>query len=130
MDDDVLSLQNNNCEFDELCADIPFRNEDEVDPELERGSWDLLDGNILARIFHFLGADVKSLFYSALTCKHWRSVVKYYKDISRQIDFCAIGSNCSDSIILKIMVTVSCIACLCLDYTYTFCFLFDVSLNG
>lgn len=126
MDGDVLSLQNNNCEFDELRADILFRNEDEdeIDPELERGSWDLLDGNLLARIFHFLGADVKSLFYSALTCKHWRSVVKYYKDISRQIDFCAIGPNCSDSIFLKIMVTVSCIACL---YLY---FLFSFSLNG
>ncbi|KAL1555558.1 histone-lysine N-methyltransferase ATXR3-like [Salvia divinorum] len=102
-DDDVLSLQFSHCEFDELCADISFRKGEEVDSELERGSWDLLDGNILARIFHFLRADVKSLFYAALTCKHWRSVVKYYKDISRQIDFCAIGPNCSDSTILKIM---------------------------
>ncbi|KAH6780543.1 hypothetical protein C2S52_011780 [Perilla frutescens var. hirtella] len=103
MDDDVLSLQNDKCEFDELCADVSFRKGDEVDSDLERGSWDLLDGNILARIFHFLRADVKSLFYAALTCKHWRSVVQYYKDISRQIDFCAIGPNCSDSTILKIM---------------------------
>ncbi|XP_042010796.1 histone-lysine N-methyltransferase ATXR3-like [Salvia splendens] len=102
-DDDVLSLHNSHCEFDELCADVSYRKGDEVDSELERGSWDLLDGNILSRIFHFLRADVKSLFYAALTCKHWRSVVKYYKDISRQIDFCAIGPNCSDSTILKIL---------------------------
>ena len=98
----MLSLHNS--EFDELCADVSYRKGDEVDSELERGSWDLLDGNILSRIFHFLRADVKSLVYAALTCKHWRSVVKYYKDISRQINFCAIGPNCSDSTILKIMV--------------------------
>ncbi|XP_047944061.1 histone-lysine N-methyltransferase ATXR3-like [Salvia hispanica] len=102
-DDDVLTFQNDNCDFDELCADVSFIKVDKLDSELERGSWDLLDGNILARIFHFLRADVKSLYYAALTCKHWRSVAKYYKDISRQIDFCAIGPNCSDSTILKIM---------------------------
>lgn len=113
MDDDVLSFQSDSCEFDQLCADVSFRKGDEVDSELERGSWDLLDGNILARIFHFLRADVKSLSYAALTCKHWRSVVKYYKDISRQINVCAIGPNCSDTTILKIMVTFVCAVILC-----------------
>lgn len=114
MDEDVLTFQNDDCDFDELCADITFRKGDEVDSEVERGSWDLLDGNILARIFHFLRADVKSLSCAALTCKHWRSVVKFYKDISRQIDCCAIAPNCSDSVILKIMVTFACIMLLCI----------------
>ncbi|KAK6134868.1 hypothetical protein DH2020_031409 [Rehmannia glutinosa] len=103
MVDDVLTSQDDGCEFDDLCGNVSFSGGVEVDSGVERGSWDLLDGHILARVFHFLKADVKSLFYAALTCKHWRSVVKFYKDISRQVDFCAIAPKCSDSVILKLM---------------------------
>ncbi|KAL8478350.1 hypothetical protein ACS0TY_030310 [Phlomoides rotata] len=103
MDEDALTFVNDDCEFDELHADATFRKGDEVDSEVESGSWDLLDGNILARVFHFLRADVKSLFYAGLTCKHWRSVVKFYKDISRHVDFCTVAPNCLDSVVLKIM---------------------------
>ncbi|KAK4381017.1 Histone-lysine N-methyltransferase ATXR3 [Sesamum angolense] len=84
MDEDVLTFQDDECEFDDLCADVTFRKGDAVDSEVKRGSWDLLDGHVLARVFHFLRADIKSLFFAALTCRHWRSVVKFYKDISRQ----------------------------------------------
>ncbi|KAL0306946.1 UNVERIFIED_CONTAM: Histone-lysine N-methyltransferase ATXR3 [Sesamum radiatum] len=80
MEEDVLSFQNDECEFDDLCGDVTFRKGDAVDSEVERGSWDLLDGHVLARVFHFLRADIKSLSYAALTCKHWHSVVKFYKD--------------------------------------------------
>lgn len=122
MDEDLLTFVNDDCEFDELRADATFTKGDEVDSEVESGSWDLLDGNILARVFHFLRADVKSLFYAGLTCKHWRSVVKYYKDISRQIDFSTIAPNCFDSVILKIMVTNACIMLLniCLIWFLSF----------
>ncbi|CAA0808615.1 Histone-lysine N-methyltransferase ATXR3 [Striga hermonthica] len=90
------------CQFDDLCGDVTFGGV-ELDSVVERGSWDILDGHVLARVFHFLKADVKSLFYAALTCKHWRSVVTFYKDISRQVDFCTIAPRCSDSVVLKIM---------------------------
>ncbi|KAL0328237.1 UNVERIFIED_CONTAM: Histone-lysine N-methyltransferase ATXR3, partial [Sesamum calycinum] len=104
MEEDVLSFQNDECEFDDLCGDVTFRKGEAVDSEVERGSWDLLDGHVLARVFHFLRADIKSLSYAALTCKHWQSVVKFYKDVSRQVDFGAIAPNCSNSVVLKIMV--------------------------
>ncbi|KAK4486863.1 hypothetical protein RD792_006171 [Penstemon davidsonii] len=103
MEDDELASRKDDCTFDDLCGDTTFSKEDEVDSEFESGSWDLLDGHVLARVFHFLKGDVKSLLYAALTCKHWRSVVKFYKGISRQVDFCAIAPNCSGPMILKMM---------------------------
>ncbi|KAL3647172.1 hypothetical protein CASFOL_008140 [Castilleja foliolosa] len=103
MVEDVPDVQNVECEFDDLCGHVTFSGGVEVDSVVERGSWDLLDGHTLARVFHFLKADIKSLCYAALTCRHWRSVAKFYKDISRQVDFCAIAPKCSDSVILKIM---------------------------
>lgn len=122
IDGDVLTSVIDDCEFDELRADATFRKDVDVDSEVESGSWDLLDGNTLARVFHFLRADVKSLFYAGLTCKHWRSVVKFYKDISRQIDFSTIAPNCFDPVILKIMVMQSCIMLLniCLIWFLSF----------
>ncbi|KAI3465654.1 hypothetical protein Pfo_022317 [Paulownia fortunei] len=103
MEEFALTFQKDECEFDDLCGDVTFSKENEVDSDFERGSWDLLDGHVLARIFHFLRADVKSLVYAALTCKHWRSVVKFYKDISKQVNFCAVAPSCSDTMVLKIM---------------------------
>ncbi|KAG8386975.1 hypothetical protein BUALT_Bualt03G0204500 [Buddleja alternifolia] len=102
-DMEAVAFAKDDCAFDDLCGDVTFIQEDALDSEVERGSWDLLDGHVLARVFHFLRADVKSLLYAALTCKHWRSVVKFYKDISRRADFCTVAPNCSDSMILKIM---------------------------
>ncbi|XP_051124963.1 histone-lysine N-methyltransferase ATXR3-like isoform X2 [Andrographis paniculata] len=75
----------------------------DVDSDEEMGRWNLLDGNVLSRVFHFLRDDLKSIFRAALTCKHWQSALKGYLDISREVDFCALGTKCSDSIILKIM---------------------------
>ncbi|KAL7086792.1 hypothetical protein ACP275_13G023600 [Erythranthe tilingii] len=103
MEDNVLNFQNHESEFDDLCGQLTFSKGDGLDSEIGRGSWDLLDGNILARVFHFLRGDVKSLFYAALTCKHWRSVASSYKDICRQVDFCVMAPNSSDSALLKIL---------------------------
>ncbi|XP_052177771.1 histone-lysine N-methyltransferase ATXR3 isoform X2 [Diospyros lotus] len=89
--------------FDHLCSDAIFHKEDNVDSEIQTGCWGLLDGHALARIFHFLGNDVKSLVFAALTCKHWRAVVNFYKDISREVDLSSLGPSCTDSIIWKIM---------------------------
>ncbi|KAL6570677.1 hypothetical protein OROGR_000227 [Orobanche gracilis] len=102
MVEDVPDFQDVECQFDDLCGDVIFTGV-EVNSVVERGSWDLLDGHTLARVFHFLKADVRSLFCAALTCKHWQSVVNFYKDVSRQVDFCAIAPKCSDSVILKVM---------------------------
>ncbi|XP_051140439.1 histone-lysine N-methyltransferase ATXR3 isoform X21 [Andrographis paniculata] len=103
VEEDMQTIENEMCAFDDLRGDATFRRLDDVDPKDVGGVWDLLDGHVLARVFHFLRADLKSLFFAGLTCKHWRSVMKFYKDITRQINFCALAPKCSDSVILKIM---------------------------
>lgn len=104
MEEDISGFQNDECQFDDLCGDETFNRETITKPGIESGSWGLLDGRVLARIFHFLKADVKSLAYAALTCKHWRSTVKIYKGISSQVDLLSVASSCTDSTMLKIMV--------------------------
>nr|XP_033517072.1 histone-lysine N-methyltransferase ATXR3 isoform X1 [Nicotiana tomentosiformis] len=103
MEEDISGFQNDECQFDDLCGDETFNRETITKPGIESGSWGLLDGRVLARIFHFLKADVKSLAYAALTCKHWRSTVKIYKGISSQVDLLSVASSCTDSTMLKIM---------------------------
>lgn len=104
MEEDILVFQNDECHFDDLCSDETFNRETITKSAIENGSWDLLDDHVLARIFHFLKADVKSLVYASLTCKHWRSTVKIYKGISRQVDLLSVASSCTDSMMQKIMV--------------------------
>ncbi|GFS31876.1 SET domain protein 2 [Actinidia rufa] len=91
------------CTFDDLCSDAIFPKEENAGSEVESMSWGLLDGQVLARVFHVLRTDVKSLLYAALTCKHWRAVCKFYKDISRQVDLSSVGSSCTDAMIRNIM---------------------------
>lgn len=92
------------CSFEDICSDAIFYREDNAGSENESRTWGLLDGHVLARVFNFLRSDVKSLVFSALTCKHWRAVFDFYKDISRQVDLSSVGRSCTDSIIWKIMV--------------------------
>ncbi|KAK9285863.1 hypothetical protein L1049_025064 [Liquidambar formosana] len=103
MEEDVLTLQKDESTFEDLCGDITFNKEDTAHSEVVMGSWGLLDGQMLARVFHFLRADVRSLMFAALTCKHWQATVRFYKDISRQVDLSSVGPICTDSVIWKIM---------------------------
>ncbi|KAM4103737.1 hypothetical protein ACJW30_06G100700 [Castanea mollissima] len=89
--------------FDDLCGDATFYKEESPNSETEMGSWGLLDGCVLARVFHFLRSDIKSLTSVSSTCKHWRAAVSFYKDISRQIDLSSLGPICTDAILLSIM---------------------------
>ncbi|CAA6671908.1 unnamed protein product [Spirodela intermedia] len=68
-----------------------------------RESWGMLSSHILARIFHFLRTDTKSLILSAATCKHWRAAVQSYKNICKQVDLSFLGSSCTDSVFQSIM---------------------------
>ncbi|XP_015882645.3 histone-lysine N-methyltransferase ATXR3 [Ziziphus jujuba] len=103
IDEDVQTIQKEESTFDDLCGDSSFYCEESLTSVSEIGSWGLLDGHVLARVFHFLRSDVKSLYIASLTCKHWRAAVRFYKDISRQIDLSCLGPNCTDSIFLNIM---------------------------
>lgn len=89
--------------FDDLRGNAIFQRVDKSVSEIEFGRWGILDGHVLARIFHFLRTDLKSLVYAALTCKHWRAVSTFYKDISRQVDLSSLGLSCTDSMFLNVM---------------------------
>ena len=106
MDEDFLHQhQNDEIAFEDLCGDATFHGEGSTSLEVE--SWGFLDGHILARIFHFLQSDLKSLSFASVTCKHWRAAVRFYKDISRQVDLSTLGSNCTNSTFMNIMVSVN-----------------------
>ncbi|XP_057953048.1 histone-lysine N-methyltransferase ATXR3 [Malania oleifera] len=101
--EDVLPVQMTEHAFDDLCGDATFFEDDSACSETEIGTWGLLDGHMLARVFHFLRTDMKSLVFASLTCKHWRAAVRFYRDISRQVDLSSIGPSCTDSIMQSIM---------------------------
>ncbi|CAL9013842.1 unnamed protein product [Prunus brigantina] len=101
MGEDLQTVAKDESTFEDLCGDTSFNKEESMSPEM--GSWGLLDGQVLARVFHFLRLDMKSLALASLTCKHWRAAVRFYKDISRQVDMSSLGPSCTDSMIVNIM---------------------------
>ncbi|XP_076917425.1 histone-lysine N-methyltransferase ATXR3-like [Bidens hawaiensis] len=98
---DVFNLEKD-VPFEDLCGDATFCSENSENSILDNDKWGLLDGQVLARVFHFLKSDIKSLVYANSTCKHWRSVVNFYKGISKQADFSWVP-NCTDSMIQNIV---------------------------
>ncbi|XP_047319808.1 histone-lysine N-methyltransferase ATXR3-like isoform X2 [Impatiens glandulifera] len=88
--------------FDDLYCDATFHREVARTGAVPV-SWGLMDGQVLARIFHFLRSDMKSLIHAALTCMHWRILVKVYKDICKQVDLSFLGHSCTDSMARNIM---------------------------
>lgn len=120
MEDDVQTVRKEELAFEDLCGDSSFHYEGGLKSNSEMGSWGLLEGHMLARVFHFLRSDVKSLALASLTCKHWRAAVRFYKDISRQIDLSCLGVNCTDSIFLNIMVGFTFVCnCIIVSNMYT-----------
>ncbi|KAL9243849.1 hypothetical protein vseg_017688 [Gypsophila vaccaria] len=97
---DVPALCYGDLSFEDLCGNVAFCKEGVERPV---GSWGLLDGHILSRVFHFLKGDLKSLVFASSTCKHWRAVVGYYRNMSVRIDLSTVGVNCSDSAVGSIM---------------------------
>ncbi|XP_074355516.1 histone-lysine N-methyltransferase ATXR3-like isoform X1 [Apium graveolens] len=102
-EDDILPVQNDECLFEDLCKDVTFPKEDKTGSESEVGLWGLLDGLVLARVFHFLRTDLKSLVHSGSTCKHWRCVSKFYKNLCVQADLSSVAPSCTDSVIFSIL---------------------------
>ncbi|XP_010267835.1 PREDICTED: histone-lysine N-methyltransferase ATXR3-like isoform X2 [Nelumbo nucifera] len=102
MEEDLLTSQKDDYSFEELCGDATFDEENTASPETGE-SWGLLSRKVLARVFHFLRADMKALAFSAATCKCWNTVVKFYKGISKKVDLSSIGPNCTDSMFQNIM---------------------------
>lgn len=103
LEDDVTIVKNEPT-FEDLYGDATF-HEDEIGiSDSEVGSWGLLDGPLLARIFHFLRSDFKSLVFASMTCKHWSAAVRFYKEVSIQANLSSLGPSCTDTVLWNIMV--------------------------
>ncbi|XP_030546348.1 histone-lysine N-methyltransferase ATXR3 [Rhodamnia argentea] len=96
-------IQWDDISFEDLCIGNAFNWEEIFPPENKLGSWGLLDGHVLARIFHFLRADMTSLAIASSTCKHWNAAVRFYRDISQQVNLSTLGHRCTDSIIWRVL---------------------------
>ncbi|XVE49782.1 hypothetical protein DITRI_Ditri01bG0109500 [Diplodiscus trichospermus] len=102
IEDELLSIKDEPA-FEDLCGDASFDEQESACSITEMGNWGLLDGHVLARVFHFLKSDLKSLAFSSLTCQHWRAAVSFYKGVARQVDLSSLGPNCTDSVAWSIM---------------------------
>ncbi|XVE92871.1 hypothetical protein REPUB_Repub01dG0140900 [Reevesia pubescens] len=103
IEDELQSTGKDEPPFEDLCGDVTFHELESTCSITDMGNWGLLDGHVLARVFHFLRSDMKSLAFASLTCKHWRDAVRFYKGIARQVDLSSLGPNCSDSVVWNIM---------------------------
>lgn len=101
LEDDV-TIEKDEPTFEDLCGDVIFPEVGIADSDM--GCWGLLDGPILARIFHFMRSDLKSLVLASMTCKHWRSAVRIYKGVSIQVNLSSLGHSCTDTVLWNIMV--------------------------
>lgn len=106
--EDTKMFQKDELTFEDLCGDVTFHVEQNGPSGTVGIYWGLLDGRALARVFHLLRYDVKSLAFASMTCRHWKATVNSYKDISRQVDLSSLGPNCTDSRLRSIMVNTLC----------------------
>ncbi|XP_065013683.1 histone-lysine N-methyltransferase ATXR3-like isoform X1 [Musa acuminata AAA Group] len=102
MEDALLSNEKNDWSFEDLCGEADIF-QDNATSQTENGSWGLLNGHILARVFHFLKGDMKSLLSSATTCKHWNASVNFYRSICRHVDLSSVGPKCTDTVLQSLM---------------------------
>ncbi|XP_057728916.1 histone-lysine N-methyltransferase ATXR3 [Arachis stenosperma] len=101
--EDGPTIEKDETTFEDLCGDATFIREAIGLTDSEVATWGLLDGHMLARIFHFLRSDLKSLVFASITCKHWRTAVRFYKEVSRHVNLSSLGHSCTDSMLLNIM---------------------------
>ncbi|WJX69129.1 hypothetical protein P8452_53417 [Trifolium repens] len=102
LEDDV-TIDKNEPTFEDLFGDATFPEEEIGIADTKVGSWGLLDGPVLARIFHFLRSDFKSLVFASMTCKHWSAAVRFYKEVSIQVNLSSLGHSCTDTVLWNIM---------------------------
>lgn len=86
--------------FEDLFPEIPHNQ----DSDSGSVGWGLLNCRVLARVFHFLRTDFKSLAFSAGTCRFWNNAVKAYRSVSKHVDFSFVGPACTDAIFNTILV--------------------------
>ncbi|KAG9454280.1 hypothetical protein H6P81_007184 [Aristolochia fimbriata] len=103
--EDLQARLKHDVSFEDLYGEASFdlENNQYANPPAEIENWGELNGSVLARVFHFLRTDFKSLAFSAATCKSWNRAVKVYRSISRQVDFSPLGSQCTDTMFWNIL---------------------------
>ncbi|XP_061364392.1 histone-lysine N-methyltransferase ATXR3-like [Gastrolobium bilobum] len=102
LEDVDLTIEKDGSTFEDLCRDASFPEEFGI-TDSDVGSRGLLDGRVMAQIFHFLRSDLKSLVFASMTCKHWRTAVRFYREVSRQVNLTSLGHSCTDSMLWNIM---------------------------
>lgn len=103
-EEDLIYGQLNGCAFEDICTETTLFPVCNISPQAENENWGLLDGRILARVFHFLRSDMRSLAFSAAACKHWKIAANFYKSISRCVDLSSAGPACTDYMFRAVMV--------------------------
>ncbi|KAK7272318.1 hypothetical protein RJT34_28833 [Clitoria ternatea] len=102
LEDDV-TIEKDESTFEDLCGDATFPVGEIGVTDSDVGSWGLLDGRVLARIFHFMRSDLKSLVFASMTCKHWLAAVRFYTKMSMQVNLSSLGHSCTDTILWNIL---------------------------
>jgi len=103
-EDGSFIIENDESTLVALSGDVTFFTEESGVTVSNEGRWGLLDGRMLARVFHFLRSDLKSLVFASMTCKHWKASVRFYKEVSRNVNLSSLGHSCTDSILWDIVV--------------------------
>ncbi|CAJ1956392.1 unnamed protein product [Sphenostylis stenocarpa] len=103
-EDGNVTIEKDESTFEDLCGDATLPEEEIGVTDSEMGSWDNMDGRVLARVFHFLKSDLKSLVFASMTCKRWRAAVRFYKGVSIQN---AYDKEKINSIILRGCVNIT-----------------------
>ncbi|TKY48777.1 Histone-lysine N-methyltransferase ATXR3 [Spatholobus suberectus] len=103
LEDGDVTTEKDEPTFEDLCGDATFPEEEIGITDSDVGSWGLLDGCVLARIFHFLRSDLKSLVFASMTCKRWRAAVRFYKGVSMQVNLSFLGHFCTDTMLWNIL---------------------------
>ncbi|RWW20568.1 hypothetical protein GW17_00015319 [Ensete ventricosum] len=103
MEEALLPNEKNDWLFEDICGEADTFEDNAAMSQTENGSWGLLNGRVLARVFHFLKGDMKSLLSSAATCKHWNASVDFYRSICRHVDLSSVGPKCTDIVLQSLM---------------------------
>jgi [histone H3]-lysine4 N-trimethyltransferase ATXR3 len=102
-DEDPMVTKMKECSFEELKSGAHLAEESPT-AAVSGENWDSLDRGLLARVFHYLKADIRSIQSATSTCKSWYDASLFYKSMCQLIDLSSAGTKCNDMIFRAIMV--------------------------
>jgi hypothetical protein len=102
-DEDPMVTKMKECSFEDLRSGAHLA-EESPSAAVFGDNWVSLDRGLLARVFHYLKADIRSIQSAASTCKSWYDAALVYKSMCQLIDLSSAGTKCNDMIFRAIMV--------------------------